>query len=318
VLYKRGDFLQSYVKLLGKLEENLANDNWVAASTRSSAPTWGGGSWISYTSALSGLRLDNHAQYLAMFNRYVREPFPHLTNYLRSQGYRSYRLSSNADTLNDIEWQRYKSFYGVDEWLRFPDLEYDGPLFGWGPSPPDQYALNFAHAHMNQTTESPHVFFFITQNSHYPWSPLPELAETWTDLNDAPPVPPPPAQRPQHAVLRQQYLAAIEYEMTMVVDFIVREADENDIFVIVGDHQPARVARYEDGWDTPMHIISQNDVLVDAFANYGFVPGLITRSREPAIHHEGFYSLFMRIFLEQYGQNPEALPDYWPDGIPLS
>jgi hypothetical protein len=103
-----------------------------------------------------------------------------------------------------------------------------------------------------------------------------------------------------------------------VVDLITAEADENDIFVIVGDHQPARVARYEDGWDTPMHIISQNEALAEAFAEYGFVPGLTTRSREPAIHHEGFYSLFMRVLLKQFGQNPGDLPPYWPDGIPLN
>ena len=60
-----------------------------------------------------------------MFNRYSNEPFPHLFNYLRNQGYRSYRLSANSDVLNDIEWQRYKNFYGVDEWLRFNDLQYE-------------------------------------------------------------------------------------------------------------------------------------------------------------------------------------------------
>ncbi len=318
VLYKRGDFYQDYVKLLGDLEKQLDSDDWTAVSTRSIAPTWGGGSWISYTSALSGLRLDSHAQYLALFNRYIHEPYPHLTNYLRSQGYRSYRLSSNADVLNDIEWQRYKSFYGVDEWLRFPDLQYDGPLYGWGPSPPDQYALNYAYDYINQATDAPHVFFFITQNSHYPWTPLPEVVSSWPTLNDTPAVPPPPTQRQPLEMMRQQYLASIEYELTMVVDFIVEQADENDIFVIVGDHQPARVARYSDGWDTPMHIISKDEALVEAFAEYGFVPGLFTSSREPTIHHEGFYSLFMRVLLGQYGQIPGQLPEYRPDGIPLS
>jgi phosphoglycerol transferase MdoB-like AlkP superfamily enzyme len=318
VLYKRADFFQTYVNLLEKLEDELDNSGWAVASTRSTSPTWGGGSWISYTSTLSGLRLDSHAQYLAMFNRYVREPFPHLTNYLRDQGYRSYRLSPNSDVLNDIEWQRYKSFYGVDEWLRFPDLNYNGPLFGWGPSPPDQYALNYAHAYMNQAFDTPHVFFFITQNSHYPWTPLPEVVPDWQTLNDAPPVPPPPTQRQPIEIMRQQYLASIEYELKMVTDFIVEEADKNDIFVIVGDHQPARVARYADGWDTPMHIISKNETLIESFTEYGFVPGLLTRSRDPAIHHEGFYSLFMRVLLAQYGQEPTNLPEYRPDGIPLS
>jgi phosphoglycerol transferase MdoB-like AlkP superfamily enzyme len=317
VLYKRADFYRTYVKLIGELEEQLGDDDWAVASTRSVSPTWGGGSWLSYTSTLAGLRLDSHAQYLALFNRYIQEPFPHLTNYLRAQGYRSYRLSSNSDVLNDIEWQRNKKFYGIDEWLRFPDLQYQGPLFGWGPSPPDQYALNYTYDYMKQTSDAPHIFFFITQNSHYPWAPLPEVVSEWSTWNDVLPTPLPLYQRQPLKVMRQQYLASIEYELTMVVDFIVKQADDDDIFVLIGDHQPARVARYTDGWDTPVHIVSKDQKLVDSFADYGFVSGLHTRSREPTIHHAGFYSLFMRVFLEQYGQDPASLPDYWPDGVPL-
>lgn len=318
VLFKRLDFRLAYEKLLQELESQLDANNWSIASTRSNAPTWGGGSWISYTSVLSGLRLDSHAQYLAMFNRYSREPFPHLINYLRSQGYLSYRLSPNSNVLNDIEWHRYKIFYGVDEWLRFNDLQYRGPLFGWGPSPPDQYALNYAHEYINQVTDSPHVFFYITQNSHYPWTPLPEVAPEWQALNDAPSVEPPPTQRLPLPIMRDQYLASIQYELTMLVDFILKEADENDIFVVMGDHQPARVARYADGWDTPMHIISKNSGLIESYYEYGFVPGLNTRFVEPTIHHEGFYTLFMRVLLQQSGLDSGSLPAYRPDGFPLN
>jgi hypothetical protein len=319
ILYKRPDFLQSYERLLGELDTQLSAQEWAVASTQSVAPTWGGGSWISYTSAVSGLRLDSHAQYLAMFNRYSNEPFPHLFNYLRTQGYRSYRLSANSDVLNDIEWQRYKNFYGIDEWLRFNDLHYEGPLFGWGPSPPDQYAINFAHEYMNQDGETPHVFFYITQNSHYPWTPLPQVAPDWQALQNEPPFPLPSTQTIPHAELRQHYLASIQYELTFLVDFITKEADENDIFIIVGDHQPARVARYTDGWETPMHVISKNSDLVESFYAYGFVPGLSTRSLEPTtMRHEGFYSLFMRLFLQQYGVSPDNVPAYMPKGIPLN
>ncbi len=318
VLTKRADFRYAYEQLLAELETRLDDDRWLVASTRSNAPTWGGGSWISYTSTLSGLRLNSHAQYLAMFNRYSHEPFPHLFNYLRTQGYRSYRLSSTSDVLNNIEWQRYKEFYGIDEWLRFPDLAYQGPLFGWGPAPPDQYALNYAHEYMNRDTVTPHVFFYITQNSHYPWSPLPDVAPVWQTLNDAPPAAPLPSQGVPLELLRQQYLASIEYELTMLVDFITMQADENDLIVIIGDHQPARVARYADGWDTPMHIISRDKAFIESFYDYGFVPGLATHTLKPTMQHEGFYSLFMHLFLQQYGLDPANSPAYMPDGIPLN
>jgi hypothetical protein len=206
----------------------------------------------------------------------------------------------------------------VDEWLRFDDMNYQGPLYGWGPSPPDQYAIHFAQTYMNQDVDTPHVFFYITQNSHYPWTPLPEMAQSWETLNDLPPVPPPPTRRLPLDVMRRQYLASIQYEMTMLVDFITKQANDGDIFVIIGDHQPARVARYNDGWDTPVHIISKDESFIETFYEYGFVPGLKTKERKPTMNHEGFYSLFMRALLQNYGSNPDDLPVYMPEGVPLN
>ena len=172
---------------------------------------------------------------------------------------------------------------------------------------------------MNQDSETPHVFFYITQNSHYPWTPLPEVAPKWQSFQKAPPVPLASAKTIPHEELRQHYLASIRYELTFLVDFITSEADENDIFIIVGDHQPARVARYTDGWETPMHVISKNGRLIESFYDYGFVPGLSTLSLEPTtMRHEGFYSLFMRLFLQQYGYAPDNVPAYMPNGIPLN
>ena len=316
VLYKRADFQVEYMKLIYQLDQQLAAHNWQTASIRSEAPTWGGGSWLSYTSAMAGLRLESHAQFLALFSRYYQEPFPHLFNYLRQQGYRSYWLSSNSDELSEIEWQRYQNFYGVDEWLQFSDMQYSGPLYGWGPAPPDHYAIHFAHEYMNQD-ETPHVFFYITQNSHYPWAPLPDPTQPWQTFNEMTDTPPPVGKRIPHHQLRRQYLTSIQYELSILTDFITNEASEDDIFVLVGDHQPARVARYTDGWDTPVHIISKNSDFVETFYEYGFVPGLSTHSITTMMQHEGFYSLFMRNFLQEYGLNAEQLPEYMPNGVPL-
>ncbi len=317
VLYKRLDYKATYSLLLDRLTEQLEQDDWAFASMRSTAPSWGGGSWLAYTSALAGVRIDSHAQYLALFNRYVQEPFPHLFNTLRGEGYRSYWLSSNSDALSPIEWQRYKNFYGVDAWLQFADMQYAGPLYGWGPSPPDQYALHFAHEYMNQDVDRPHVFFYITQNSHYPWTPLPKVASDWQSFNDLPPAMPAANQRISPEALRQHYLTAIHYELTMLVEFITTTADEDDIFVIIGDHQPARVATYADGWDTPIHIISKDAAFVEAFSDYGFEPGLETGDDVQTMRHEGIYSLLMHNLLQAYGLDGQQLPAYMPEGLPL-
>lgn len=318
VLYQRPDFSLSTVAVLNRLNSTLTDDGWHVASNRSDAPTWGGGSWISYTSALSGIRIETHSEYLSLLNQYHNESFPHLVNYFRSQGYTSYRVSSISRELDDLQLERYKEFYGFDEWLRFGEIEYDGPLYGWGPSPPDQYSLNFAHQYMNEQT-GPHVLFYISQNSHYPWYPLPEVVDDWQSLNDAHVQIPRTTQTFSQEELRHNYMRSIEYEMSMLVDFIVKEGDANDIFVLVGDHQPARVARRADGFDTPIHIVSQNEQFVQSFLEDGFVPQLVTRDVEPNMHHEGFYSLFMQEFLASYGKaDQEGAPIYAPAGLTFS
>lgn len=315
VLYQRPDFRIRYERLLQELEKALEQQNWHVASNRSQAPTWGGGSWIAYTSFLTGLQLDSHAQYLQLFNRYQEDALPHLFNYLQTQGYGRYFLTSNANEISDQEWQQYKHFYGVDEWLRFSDLDYSGPLYGWGPSPPDQYVIHVGHERITRSSAAPHIIFFITQNSHYPWYPLPSLAPDWRTLNDLPPLAEQPSQPIPQAKLRMHYLASIEYTLQMMVNFILQEGGADDIFVLVGDHQPARVARYADGWDTPIHVISQDGAFVEMFHEYGFVPGLATSTVEGELHHAGFYTLFMRTLLQKYGVNQDNLPVYLPEGI---
>ena len=318
VLYKRPDFKESYLALLDELEPVFADNGWHTTSALSEAPTWGGGSWMSYSSALYGLRIDSHPQYLALLDRYQSERYPHLANYLRGQGYTHYRISSMPAEIKEHEWLKYRNFYGVDTWLRYRDLGYVGPRYGWGPTPPDQYVVNFAQAHMDADTDGPHLFFHITQNSHYPWMPLPELVDDWRDLNVAAPddeTPDPEAI--EHSTRRQNYMNAVGYQLRFLQDFILRHADENSVFVLVGDHQPPRVSRHSDGWDTPIHIISKNPTFVDHFAQYGFEPGLAVSAAEPAMHHEAFYSMFARGLIEAYGRPGTVLPPYLPNGIAI-
>ena len=108
---------------------------------------------------------------------------------------------------------------------------------------------------------------------------------------------------------------AIDYQLRFLTDFIIQHEDEDAIFVLIGDHQPPRVSRRSDGWDTPMHIISRDADFVAGFDEYGFVPGLRVDEIESTVHHEGFYTMFLRELLANYGETPAVLPDYLPRGI---
>jgi hypothetical protein len=318
VLYKRQDYREAYTSLLSQLQTQLYQDGWYAASTLSEAPVWGGGSWMSYTSALFGIRIDTHPQFLSLLDTYQTVDYPDLGHYLKSQGYEYVRLSSLSDELKEEDWLRYKTFYGVDRWLRYRDLDYQGSHYGWGPAPPDQYALNFAQDAIASDADKPVFFFFITQNSHYPWVPLPAIVDNWRTLNvETTQSPSPPPEASPHEVRRANYLEAIKYQLRFLTDFILKTGDENSIFVLIGDHQPQRVSRHSDGFETPIHIISKDATFVDAFLDSDFVNGLEIQEVAPTMRHEGFYSMFMRVLLAQYGQGIKALPDYLPGGITL-
>ncbi len=318
VLYKRPDWRASYERLLGELEQELAGGGWHMATALSESPTWGGGSWMAYTSALFGLRIDTHAQYLALLDQYQDAAYPDLGRYLQSQGYYSLRIDSIATELRASEWEKYRRFYGLDELRQFGGLDYQGPRYGWGPAPPDQYVLWYAETEIAQTIEQPLFMFYITQNSHYPWTPQPRLATDWRTLNRPAddPAAPLPDQIP-HEARRRNYFRAIDYQLRFLTDFILRTGRDDAIYVLIGDHQPQQVSRRNDSFDTPLHIISRDADLIRSFRAVGFSDGLAVDEIAPTLRHEGLYSLFVRTLLANYGQGGRVLPAYLPNGIVL-
>ncbi len=318
VLYKRPDYKARYQGLLAQLQEKLDTGGWHTTSTLSQSTTWGGGSWLAFTSTLFGLRIDTHPQFLSLLNKYQITAYPNLGNYLKEQGYHYYHLSSLSSELSEGEWLKQQRFYGIDHWFRYEELNFAGPLYGWGPAPPDQYALHYTHDLLTKGADQPFLLFFITQNSHYPFAPLPTLAKDWRTLNSVPETPPVPVDEETlaHEVRRRNYEDAIQYELEMLTNFVLQEGTADDLFILIGDHQPPRVSRRDDGFATPVHIVSRDPQLIDTFQEYGFVPGLQVTELEPTIKHEGFYSLFVRTLLQNYGDgNQAALPAYLPDGF---
>ena len=93
---------------------------------------------------------------------------------------------------------------------------------------------------------------------------------------------------PSHAIMAQAH-AASGTEMVTVAVRRVNISDrskeslldyiDNSIFILIGDHQPPQVSRRADGWATPVHVIAQDAAFVDAFAPYGFTPGLRVPAR---------------------------------------
>jgi hypothetical protein len=103
----------------------------------------------------------------------------------------------------------------------------------------------------------------------------------------------------------------------MLTEFILSGKDENAVYVLVGDHQPPRVSRRSDGYETPVHIVSTDPAFVANLAQYGFVPGATPDLEGTPVHHESLYSLVVRTLVQTYGVNPKDAPAFLPNGVSL-
>jgi phosphoglycerol transferase MdoB-like AlkP superfamily enzyme len=299
------------------LEKSLANDGWAAVSTLSEAPTWGGGSWMSYTSTLFGILVEQQSEYNALKAKYSLLEYPNMGRYFSSQGYDyvwvvpiNRQLSEEREVIDHI-------FYGADQWITFDTLNYEGPLFGWGPSPPDQFTLGFIQEFTAQQ-EQPTFMVYLTQNSHYPWTPLPPVLDDWRELENLDMQDGVLSEAQKKSLswweLRRNYMQAVDNTLNALEEFITLLDKENSVIVLIGDHQPPSVSRRDDGYGTIVHIVSQDADFLASFREYGFEDGLILENLEPMIRHEGLYSLFVRNFVARYGTSPWTLPPYLPNG----
>jgi hypothetical protein len=316
-LYQFDEMRGVYLDRLAEIDGRLQQEDWQSASVRSEAPIRGGKSWLSYTSLLFGLRVDDEAQYDVLVNEFQDRSYPHLGNYLQKQGYDYQRVTPLMKVERDEpEWERARRFYGFDRWIFLNDMvDFAGPVYGWGPSPADQYSLSFMRDVVETAApDTPHLYFYITHNSHVPWVEPPSLAADWRDLAE-PQANQSPAYSPDYET-KEAYLKAIVYQVEMVTSVILNGPDDAS-YIVMGDHQPPLLAFSDyEGTATPLHVITKNQEMIDALVGEGLRPGLVLG--ENTIKHEGFYSLFMRGLLTSYADfAPDELPEVLPDGIDL-
>ena len=316
-IYQSTELRDPYLALANQLDNKLQESGWQTASIRSQAPIRGGKSWLAYTSLLFGLRIDDEAQYDVLLDEFSESVYPDLGHYFKSQGYDYQRITPLLVTLERdvVGWEKTRRFFGYDTWLFLNNMNYAGPVYGWGPSPPDQYTISFMREEAEtKRPNNPHLYFYITHNSHLPWADTPTVVQDWQSLATAPPAPP-VAYDPNHES-QEAYLQSIFYQLEMVTQVIL-DGPADALYVVLGDHQPPLLAFSDyEGTATPLHIFSKNQALIDSFVNQGFAAGLTLG--EGSIKHEGFYSLFMQMLLHNYGgYDLDELPPIRPDGLDL-
>lgn len=316
ILLTHPELKERYQQYIPEINQKLTQKGWHCASKLSTAPITGGASWVSYTTALFGFDIKDQGTYLSLLHKKEMQNYQHLMRWFQKQGYRNYRLAPIAGFKDmKIPWKTYQDFYALDEWIKYEQMNYKGELYGFGPCPPDQFSLNFAKKYMEQQGAHPFFLFFITQNSHSPFSPPYKVADDWKKLAKG--------QKNEHisssSIFVQpklkDYANAIEYQLRFLNDFILKEGKEDDIFVLIGDHQPPTFPSENDGKETPIHLISQNKIFIKNFREYGFTTGLLANKQQDPMKHQGFLSMFVREMAKNYGKEGCEVPPYLEDGI---
>ena len=317
ILMQDQDMLPHYKKIYRKLKQHMNENNWGMVSNLSRAPSSSAYSWLCYSSFLYGYNISLHAHY----ERFLKNPIfynaDNLFRILKNKGYTTCFLNPiKPNPRIKIEYQYLTPFYAVDRWILFEHLNYKGDRFGFGDFPPDQYSLNRGREIIENTVSQPYALLFLSKNSHSPFASPLRIENDWKSLNHS-------SGKTDYGggFLKlpkvKNYLTAIQYQLEVITHFIKNTAGKNDLYFIVGDHQPPVISsREKNGLNTPVHIISKDDAFLKGFLQYGFRDSLFDDSLAP-VRHESMYSAFLREFIKNYGIDYQRLPEYEPYGLQI-
>lgn len=230
------------------------------------------------------------------------------------EGYASYHLNATLPKAGVmVPYQQMASFFGIDQWILAKDIDYSGPVYGFTESPSDQYVLNFAQEKIkSEVGIDPFILFYLTKNSYSPFISPEAVVSDWKSLNQG------TKENIGQEFLQEptfkDYQKAITYQLKFIADFILKQTTQNDIFLLIGDHQPHVLGSHEKyGNETLVHVIAKNQEFIKGFGEYGFQDSL--NNLTLPIRHEAIYSMFIREIIKAYGKEGTNIPPYEKHGV---
>lgn len=289
-----------YDSLMINLESQLKSANWNVASTYSLAPVIGGRSWLSFTSALTGIDISNHLYFNELLS--TQYNFPHLVRYLNHQGYRTYRMKtmSNQKQSTAISYALTDRFYAFDQWVKYDDIPYQGFKYDMLGGIPDQYAINYFEENILDKSQQPFFFFSINMSSHAPWSMTPPFLQNWKLLDS---VKEEGKGDKNELDESMRYYLSVEYVLKVMIQFILEKVDDDALVILVGDHQPPGMTFLCEGvmneFAVPLHIISKDEQMIEGLLQNSFAPSLLLQPQRPiAMRHLEIYDLILKLLNE--------------------
>ncbi|GEM_PF-1637760 len=317
LLVKENKIKSQYKSLIEDFTQQLNKSNWGVKSNLSESITLIGPSWLAYSSFLYGCRIESHLTYEYLIKNKAFHKIDSILNTLNENNYTIFNLNPTKPNANlPISMDDLTSFYHVDNWILRDDINYKGLEYGFGEFPADQYTLNYAYENYLRQFMSPFILFYLTKNSHSPYISPKKPLDDWRKINGC--------KKKDHSISGgfltrpnlTDYINSIQYQIKVIEKFIIENGNENDIFLLVGDHQPHELTNGEEfGLETIVHVVSKNQNFLNGFEKYGFRDSLYDNISP--VKHEGLHSAFLRELLRCFGKSENVLPDYEPNGKQL-
>jgi len=257
---------------LAQSQEELRAAGYAMRSAWLTSPTFGGASWLAHGTFVSGLWIDDHQRYNTLF---VSDHKTLIHDFTRA-GWRTVAVMP----LFTRPWPEGR-FFGYDHVYAAGNLGYAGPPFGY-ITMPDQYVLSaFQRLELTAAGRKPVMAEMALNSSHLPWTPRP-LFLPWDQVGDGA-VFAGAREGSEFDVdwldadkMREHYMKAAAYALKTVFSFTATLVTDPALVIILGDHQPISVvAGAGAGRDVPIHVLSRDPALLEAFSDWteGLVPG---------------------------------------------
>jgi hypothetical protein len=248
----------------------LAAAGFDVASGLLASPTYAGRSWLAQETVATGVR----AADTVVDTLVQRERPTTMARLFHDAGYRTVLVQPGSTHRGLYRWP-----YDFEQIYSAWDLDYQGPGYRWAPMP-DQYTIDFVHRREVARATRPLLVEYALVSSHAPWSDQPPVVPDWNAIGDGRlyaglPITRFPIGWTNLADGAGAYVASIRYDLEVIGDYVARFVPGDALVIILGDHQPvAEVTRWSHSYAVPVHVISRNRPLVDAFRTRGYATGM--------------------------------------------
>ncbi len=317
IVFQEPELFKSVFECFEKWDKSFADAGIYCSSAYAIPPLFASGTKFSYSTLLFGMEIEDDIKEDLLFHNLKNfEHYESLFHFTKREGYHNFLLNGLLGNFDDVvDFDKVKKSLNHDTLIHNDLLDYQGQKLKFmtiRDCPPDQFTISRG-LELAKKSDEPYTFFYSTLNSHVFFdSPL-SVVENWRDLSS-------PdfnfkTTMDETKPVFDRYIEAVAYTINAVFDIVHKNIEEDDIFILYGDHQPSKITDEKYGKNTQMHIVSKNRDFIKEWEKYGFTDGIVPELGDNHLKFEGFYSALMTCLNKCYGAEPTLDIPYFKDGL---